>query len=113
MPPTRGKGWKAKKPKAEASDGDPTNDENGGSGDDQDKLTADDPATDEMADDNLRFVTEFVDESTDIDQLMAQNFPAKTYSTKERRRFGIVGLHTCGSLATSSIKIFLAKDGAM
>ena len=62
--------------------------------------------------DNLRFVTEFVDENTDIDQLMAQNFPAQKFSGREKRNFGIVGLHTCGSLATSSIKIFLAKEGA-
>ena len=62
--------------------------------------------------DNLRFVTEFVDENTDIDQLMAQNFPGQKFSGQEKRNFGIVGLHTCGSLATSSIKIFLAKEGA-
>jgi len=67
---------------------------------------------DDAINDNLRFVTEFVDVNTDIDQLMAHNFPEGVFPAQEKRNFGIVGLHTCGSLATSSIKIFLAKEGA-
>ena len=40
-----------------------------------------------------------------------RHFNAKS-STENERQFGIVGLHTCGPLASSSLKIFLAKDAA-
>ena len=41
---------------------------------------------------NLRFVTQFVDENTGLVELIRHNFPDNINS----QDFGIVGLHTCG-----------------
>jgi hypothetical protein len=61
---------------------------------------------------NLRFVTQFVDVSTDLDRLLSQNFSESTFSTEAGHTLGIIGLHTCGDLAAASLRIFLAKEAA-
>jgi hypothetical protein len=101
-PPSRGKKWKSRNIKNE-------NDSEIAENVEQIKVEAN-------LDDNLRFVTQFIDKKTDIDRLIDQHFSDRnvnesSLAPKNARRFGIVGLHTCGPLASSSIRIFLAKDG--
>ena len=152
-PPTRGKRWKSrqtqinidKQAKAEIQNNTDTETPQNIDNVESNESTKN---TGKKIDDNLRFVTQFVDESTDIDQMIIENFTDATFeeeqlsvgkeltanltfndevkchltsrkrqseeksSTENERNFGIVGLHTCGPLASSSLKIFLAKDAA-
>ena len=95
-PPSRGKKWKSRNKEKET---------------DSDLVESE--KVEKSLDDNLRFVTQFIDKKTDIDRLMEQHFTdGNLICPKNVRRFGIVGLHTCGPLASSSLGIFLAKDGA-
>ena len=116
-PPTRGKKWKSRNlEKSEVENGDH-----------QTENEIVDKNVDRALHDNLRFVTQFVDEKTDIDNLIERHFADNSDEdrndvTKKRRQiedasksvrhFGLVGLHTCGPLAVSSFRIFLAKEGA-
>ncbi len=114
-PPTRGKKWKSRISEKNESENLQTENDNF------------DKNVDKALHDNLRFVTQFVDEKTDIDNLIERYFADSNDEdrndvTKKRRqiedasnsirRFGLVGLHTCGPLAVSSFRIFLAKEGA-
>ena len=161
-PPTRGKRWKSRQAQINADKQEKAEEQNnaGVRQDIEDQNNTDKEVnngppnvenvqenTEKNLDDNLRFVTQFVDESTDIDQMIIENFTDSTFveqlsagkelttnlaipdalkydlatrkrhfdgksSTENERQFGIVGLHTCGPLASSSLKIFLAKDAA-
>ena len=163
-PPTRGKRWKSRQAQINADKQEKAEELNN-TGERQDienqnnidKEQNNEPPnnaenvqenTEKNLDDNLRFVTQFVDESTDIDQMIIESFTDSSSveqqlsggqelttnltipdvlnsdlstrkrhfngksSTENERQFGIVGLHTCGPLASSSLKIFLAKDAA-
>ena len=57
------------------------------------------------ADKVLKLSTQFVSDKTDLGQLVAEQFAELPCS-----RLGIVGLHTCGNLAASSLRIFLASE---
>ena len=50
-------------------------------------------------------VTQFVEEGEDVGLLVAEHFPGED-------RFGVVGLHTCGDLAPTSLRAFIASPGA-
>lgn len=118
-PPTRGKKWKSRIHE---------NTENGDDQTENEKVEKNvEKNVDRALHDNLRFVTQFIDEKTDIDNLIERHFADSSDEdqndvTKKRRqvedlstsirRFGLVGLHTCGPLAVSSFRIFLAKKGA-
>ena len=52
----------------------------------------------------LKVHTQFIEIKTDLSQLLKNEVGMKESG------FGIVGLHTCGDLASNSIKIFLANE---
>ena len=55
---------------------------------------------------SLVTLTKFVEESSDLGQLVEGHLPGQS------GRLGIVGLHTCGDLAPTSIRTFLHTDRA-
>lgn len=57
---------------------------------------------------NLKVVTHFVTPQTDLSHLIRQNF----HDLEQAIPLGLVGLHTCGSLAVNAIEIFLANPKA-
>ena len=59
----------------------------------------------------LHNLTKFVETGTDIPALLAESFPTENVRD-DGGKFGLVGLHTCGNLASSSIRIFLASSPA-
>ena len=59
-------------------------------------------------DDNLKYVTKFVDMDTDLRSLLEEKFSNDENNAKfECNQLGLIGLHTCGNLAADSIKIWL------
>lgn len=56
-------------------------------------------------------LTKFVETGTDIPALLAESFAGEKVA-EDGGRFGLVGLHTCGNLASSSLRIFLASASA-
>ena len=62
--------------------------------------------------DNMKYVTKFVDMQTDLQSLVTDNFPSdeKNCVTFDSNRLGLIGLHTCGNLASDSIKIWIKND---
>lgn len=59
--------------------------------------------------DNLKYVTKFVDIQTDLQSLLIENFSSdeKDFVKFDGNRLGLIGLHTCGNLASDSIKIWI------
>ena len=58
--------------------------------------------------DNLKYVTKFVDIQTDLQSLLIENFSSEIKDAKfNGNRLGLIGLHTCGNLASDSIKIWI------
>ena len=55
---------------------------------------------------SLVTLTKFVEESSDLGHLVEEHLPGQS------ERLGIVGLHTCGDLAPTSIRTFLHTDRA-
>jgi len=51
-------------------------------------------------------LTQFVEEGSDIGDLVKKHFPGKSDN------FGLIGLHTCGDLAPTSLRTFLSSPGA-
>ena len=101
IPPKRGKNWKAKSIQLDLSQSK------------SDKIETD-LDSDSKNENKLRIMTEFVDEKTNLISLLDQNFVVENSENsgnpeKSEKRFGIVGLHTCGNLAPDSMKIFLAN----
>ena len=60
------------------------------------------PISDSSVGDRLKFVTQFVDTKTDFQSLLKENFDLDGGTGKER--IGMIGLHTCGNLATDSLR---------
>ena len=58
---------------------------------------------------NLKYVTKFVDIQTDLQSLLIENFPfeEKNLVKFDGNRLGLIGLHTCGNLASDSIKLWI------
>jgi len=54
----------------------------------------------------LKLSTQFVSDDTDLGGIVEQQFSNFSH------RMGIIGLHTCGNLSPSSLKIFLASKSA-
>ena len=58
----------------------------------------------------LSVLTQFVDTSTDLPKLLLESFPVDSGVPADvGHNFGIVGLHTCGNLASDSLRIFLTN----
>jgi len=60
----------------------------------------------ENTDDLIKLSTQWVHDDTDLGSMMKENF------TEFSDRLGIVGLHTCGNLTPSSLKIFFSTESA-
>eukprot|EP00092_Neocalanus_flemingeri_P028451 GFUD01030893.1.p1 GENE.GFUD01030893.1~~GFUD01030893.1.p1 ORF type:complete len:480 (+),score=169.01 GFUD01030893.1:127-1566(+) len=60
----------------------------------------------ETSDNLLVPLTQFVEEGSDIGELVEKQFPGKS------NNFGLIGLHTCGNLAPTSLRTFLSSPGA-
>ena len=88
VPPRRGKNWKAKSEISGQTETEESQDiENG----------------------TLKVITQFVETNTELSKLVQNELE----TSDEEPGFGIVGLHTCGDLASNSIKIFLANPEVM
>jgi len=96
VPPPRGKHWKSKRGRldGEVADSQSKNDDKSALGD------------------RLKFVTRFVDTSTDFQALLKDTFDQGAIEKEEEGsndRMGLIGLHTCGNLAPDSLRIFLSS----
>ena len=60
----------------------------------------------ELVNENIKLSTKFVSDETDLGEMI------ETEYTDYSQRMGMMGLHTCGNLASSSIKIFFATKTA-
>ena len=56
-------------------------------------------------DHQLVTLTQYVEDGADIGDLIDKNFPTKN------KNYGLIGLHTCGNLATTSLRTFLTSPG--
>ena len=54
--------------------------------------------------------THFVDDSTDLSQLVADHFPCDVTESSEQKNLLLTGLHTCGDLAAQVLRMFLVHD---
>jgi hypothetical protein len=59
----------------------------------------------EISDKKLIALTQFVEEGSDLGDLVEKHFPGKGDN------FGLIGLHTCGNLASTSLRSFLSSPG--
>ena len=102
QPPRRGKHWKSKK---EATDGgmetEVRNTDFKDDDVDEDTTTENDNDPKKLVLNNLNYETLFVETSTDLKSLFEAHFAERP------ENLGLMGLHTCGNLAPSSLKIFL------
>jgi len=87
VPPPRGKHWKSKRGRLES-----------------DQCKSDENS---LLGDRLKFVTTFVDTSTDFQALLKDTFDQGDTEEEGNDRMGLIGLHTCGNLAPDSLRIFL------
>ena len=101
VPPTKGKHWKAKQQGQRSSTTKVDDD-----GNDESCVSVDDQNTAAAVDCRLKFVTQFVDTTTDLQDLLRTHFD-DGHSTSSR--MGVIGLHTCGNLAPNSLRVFLAN----
>jgi len=93
VPPPRGKHWKSKRGRLE-------HDESSGN---------DESSAKDSLGDRLKFVTRFVDTSTDFQALLKDTFAKGDALEGGNDRMGLIGLHTCGNLAADSLRIFLTS----
>ena len=54
--------------------------------------------------------THFVDDSTNLSQLVANHFPCDETDTSDQKNLLLTGLHTCGDLAAQVLRMFLVHD---
>jgi len=67
------------------------------------EILNDSPA--EPSDHLLVTLTQYVEDGADIGDLVDKNFPRKNHN------YGLIGLHTCGNLASTSLRTFLTSPG--
>ena len=106
-PPKRGKHWKSKQNSTETAENS------------ESIAETTTKNSESLILDNLKYDTIFVDTQTNIKELFAAHFEncanndeksANCANEDEKSsKFGLIGLHTCGNLAPSSLQIFLAS----
>ena len=102
QPPRRGKHWKSKK---EASGMETSIDVNIEDVEKDDTISENDENNDKkLVLKNLNYETLFVETSTDLKSLFESHFQERP------ENLGLMGLHTCGNLAPSSLRIFLENS---
>lgn len=84
-PQPRGKNWKAKEIKNDGNHSSPSS-----------------TTTEFLSGKKLVNLTQFIDEETDVIHLIQS-----TFNDEDIKKFGLIGLHTCGNLAANSIRLFL------
>ena len=71
----------------------------------------DTPEKQSKFDDNLRYITKFVDMNTDLRLLLNESFDNDTKDSPFNvERLGLIGLHTCGDLAPNSMRLWLGNE---
>ena len=93
-PPKRGKHWKSGLNSKDSS------------------LVEEESNKKELILENLKYDTMFVDTQTDLKSLFANHFNDDDDAQSDEK-MGLIGLHTCGDLASNSLQIFLANDDSV
>ncbi len=60
----------------------------------------------------LTLVTQYIEEDSDLGDILRAKEDKSQGEEEEAGRLGVVGLHTCGSLAAASIKLFFSTRSA-